>query len=44
MLWQTLIKKGVSINYIDIIKNIYNGVKANVKIYDGLTCDFSITI
>ena len=37
-------KKGVLIKYIDIIKDIYNGVVANVRTCGGITSDFSITI
>jgi len=37
-------KKGVSIKYIDIIKDMYDGVVANVKTCGGMTSDFSITI
>ena len=44
VLWWTLMKKGVPINYIDIIKGIYDGVVANVRTCGGTTSDFSITI
>jgi len=44
VLWWTLIKKGVPIKYIDIIKDIYDGVVANVRTCGGITSDFSITI
>jgi len=37
-------KKGVSIKYIDIIKNMYDEVVANVKTCGGITSNFSITI
>ena len=37
-------KKGVPIKYIVIIKDMYNGVMANVRTCGGLTSDFSITI
>ena len=37
-------KKGVPIKYIDIIKDMYDGVVANVRTYGGITRDFSITI
>ena len=40
----TLMKKGVLIKYIDIIKDMYDGVVANVRTYGGITNDFSITI
>ena len=44
VLWWTLMKKGVLIKYIGIIKDMYDGVVANVRIYGGITSDFSITI
>ena len=43
ILWWTLMKKGVPIKYIDIIKNMYD-VVANVRTCGGITSDFSITI
>ena len=42
-LW-TLMKKRVPIKYIDIIKDMYDGVEANVRTYGGITSDFFITI
>ena len=44
VLWWTLMKKGVLIKYIDIIKDTYDGLVANVRTYGGITSDFSITI
>ena len=44
VLWWTLMKKGVPIKYIDIIKDIYDEVVANVRTCGGMTSDFSITI
>ena len=44
VLWWTLMKKGVSIKYIDIIKDLYDEVVANVRTCGGITSDFSITI
>ena len=35
-------KKRVPIKYIDIIKDIYDGVVANVRTYGDITSDFSI--
>ena len=40
----TLIKKEVPIKYIDIIKDMYDGVVANVRTCGDITSDFSITI
>ena len=37
-------KKGVLTKYIDIIRDMYNGVVINVRSYGGITNDFSITI
>jgi len=37
-------KKGVPIKYIDIIKNTYDRVVANVRTCGGITSNFSITI
>ena len=36
-------EKRVSIKYIDIIKDMYDGVVANVRTCGGITSDFSIT-
>jgi len=44
VLWWTVMKKGVLIKYIDIIKDMYDGVVANVRNYGSITSDFSITI
>jgi len=37
-------KKGVSIKYIDIIKEIYDGVVTKVRTCGDITSNFSITI
>ena len=37
-------EKGVPIKYIDIIKDMYDGVVVNVRTCGGITSDFSITI
>jgi len=34
----------LNVNNIDIIKDMYDGVVANVRTYGGITNDFSITI
>jgi len=44
VLWWTLMKKGVPIKYIDIIKDMYDEMMANVRTCGGITSDFSITI
>ena len=44
VLWWTLMKKSFSIKYIDIIKDMYDEVVANVRTCGGITSDFSITI
>ena len=41
--WWTLMKKGVPIKYIDIIKDMYDEVVSNVRTYGGITSNFSIT-
>jgi len=43
-LWQTLMKKRISIKYIDIIRDMYDGVVTNVRTCGGIISDFSITI
>ena len=37
-------KKRVLVKYINIIKNMYDGVVANIRTCEGITSDFSITI
>jgi len=37
-------KKIVPIKYIDIIKDMYDGVVTNVRTCEGITSNFSITI
>jgi len=44
VLWWTLMRKGVPIKYIDIIKDMYIGVVTNVRTCGGIISDFSITI
>ena len=44
ILWWTLMKKRVSIKYIDIIKDMYDEAVANVRTCGNLTSDFSIII
>ena len=44
VLWWTLIKKRVPIKYIDIIKDMYDGVMTNIRTYGCMTNNFSITI
>jgi len=44
VLWWILMKKGVPIKYIDIIKDMYDRVVANVRTCGGIISDFSITI
>ena len=44
VLWWTLMKKGVPIKYIDIIKDMYDEAVANVRTCGGITSNFSITI
>ena len=44
ILWRTLMKKGIPIKYIDIIKDMYDRVVENARICGGITSDFSITI
>ena len=44
VLWCTLMKRGVPIKYIDIIKDMYDGVVANVRTCGGITSNFSTTI
>ena len=44
VLWWTLMKKVVPITYIKIIKDMDDGVVANVRTCGGIASDFSITI
>jgi len=44
VLWWTLMKKRVFIKYINIIKDMYDGVVANVRTCESIISDFSITI
>ena len=44
VLWWTMMKKRVPIKYIDIIRDMYDGIVANVRTYGGITSVFSITI
>jgi len=44
VLWWTLMKMGVHIKYIDITRDMYVGVVANVRTCGGITSDFFITI
>jgi len=44
VLWWTLMKKGVPIKYIDIIKDIYDGVVANAGTCGGITSDFLLQL
>ena len=37
-------EKRSPIKYIDIIRDMYDGVMANVRLCGGITSDFSITI
>jgi len=37
-------KKRVPIKYIDVIKDMYDGVVGNVRTCGGITSDFSITV
>jgi len=40
VLWWMLMKKGVFIKYIDIIKDIYDGAVANIRTCGGITMIF----
>ena len=44
VLWWALMKKGVSLRYIDLIKDMYEGANTNVRTSEGLSDSFPITI
>jgi len=44
VLWRCLEKKGVPVVYMQIIKDIYDGVRTRVRTFVGDTDDFSIDI
>ena len=44
ILWWRLMKNGVHIKYIYIIKDMYDEAVANVRTCESLTSDFFITI
>jgi len=44
VLWWILMKKRVPIKYIDIIRDMYDGVVTNIRTCRGITSDFFITI
>jgi hypothetical protein len=44
VLWWTMMKKGVSLKYISIIKDMYEGVVTNVRTCGGVTTNFPITV
>jgi len=44
VLWWKLMKKRVLIKYIDVIKDMYDGVVTNIRTCGGIISNFSITI
>ena len=44
VLWRTLKRKGVNIDYIEVIKNMYDGVVIAVQTQGGLTKYFPISV
>ena len=44
VLWWALMKKGISLRYIDLIKDMYDGAITNVRTSGGLSDSFPITI
>lgn len=44
ILWKALQNKGVRITYIRDIKDMYEGVSTSVRMQNGVTEDFPITI
>ena len=44
VLWWVLVKKGVSLRYIDLIKDMYEGATTNFRTSGGLSDSFPITI
>ena len=42
VLWRCLGKKGVSLKYIRVIKDMYEGGRTNVRTLGGVTNDFTI--
>ena len=44
VLWWAWMKKGISLRYIDLIKDMYDGAITNVRTFGGLSDSFPITI
>ena len=44
ILWWALMRKGISLRYVDLIKDMYEGAITNVRTCGGLSDSFSITI
>ena len=44
LLWWALMKKGVSLRYINFIKDMYEGATTGVRTYGGLSDSFPINI
>ena len=44
VVWSCLVKKGVSLVYIQVIKDMYDGGRTKVKTLGGVIDDFKVSV